>query len=86
MIRVAGVQKESRILMVLSLWRTIRQGWPAFSKSIQFEVGVGNRIKFWHHVWCKGCTLREAFPKLYGISCNKGSFIEDVNFSNQRLH
>ena len=41
----------------VSLWRTIRQGWPAFSKSIQFEVGVGDITKFWHHVWCGSCTL-----------------------------
>ena len=71
----------------VSLWSTIRQGLPAFLKSIQFEVGVGNRIKFWHHVWCEGCTLQKAFPKLYSISCNKGSSIEDVmHFPNQRLH
>ena len=71
----------------VSLWRTIRQGWPVFSKSIQFEVGVGDRIKFWYHVWCGSCTLQEAFPELYNISCNKESSVADVmHFPNQRLH
>ena len=71
----------------VSLWRTIRQGWPAFSKSIQFEVGVGDITKFWHHVWCGSCTLQEAFLELYNISCNKESSIADaMHFPNQRLH
>ena len=87
MIGVVGVQKESLFLMVLVFQRTIRQGWPTFSKSIQFEVGVGKRIKFWHHVWCGGCTFQEAILELYNISCNKESSIEDVmHFPNQRLH
>ena len=29
----------------VSLWRSIRQGWPAFFKSTIFKVGNGNRIK-----------------------------------------
>ena len=62
----------------VSLWRTIRQGWLVFSKSIQFEVGVGDRIKFWHHVWCGSSILREAFLELYNISCSKESSIADV--------
>ena len=71
----------------VSLWRTIRKGWPFFSKSIQFKVGVGDRIKFWHHVWCGSCTLQDAFPELYNISCDKESSVADVmHFPNQRLH
>ena len=79
--------KRSLKSLCVSLWRTIRQGWPAFSKSIHFEVGVGDKIKSWHHVWCGSCTLWEAFPELYNISCNKESSIADVmHFPNQRLH
>ena len=29
------------------LWRSIRMGWEDFSKNIRFEVGVGDRVKFW---------------------------------------
>ena len=29
----------------VSLWRSIRQGWPAFFKSTIFKVSNGNRIK-----------------------------------------
>ena len=38
-------------------------------------------------MWCGSCTLREAFPELYNISCNKESSIADVmHFPNQRLN
>ena len=29
------------------LWRSIRKGWEVFSQHIRFEVGVGDRVKFW---------------------------------------
>ena len=64
----------------ISLWRTIRQDWPTFSKSILFEVGTGNRVNFWHHLWCGGSTLLDAFSELYSISCNKESSIANVMF------
>ena len=38
----------------VSLWRTIRQSWPTFSKSIIFEVGTSNRVRFWHYLWGGG--------------------------------
>ena len=70
--------KEVTATYGVSLWRTIRQGWPAFFKSITFKVDNGNRIKLWHHLWCEGCTLREAFSELYSFSCNKDSYLVDV--------
>ena len=55
--------------------------------SFIFKVGNGNRIKLWHHLWCGGCTLWEAFLELYSFSCNKDSYLADVmSFPNQRLH
>ena len=79
--------KEVTATYDVSLWRTIRQRWPAFFKSIILKVGNGNRIKFWHHLWCGDCTLRETFPELYYFSCNKDSYLVDVmSFPNQRLH
>ena len=78
--------KEVTAAYDVSLWRAIRQGQPAFSKSIIFKVGNGSRIKLWHHLWCGGCTLQEAFSKLYSFSCNKDSYLADVmSFPNQRL-
>ena len=31
----------------VSLWRTIRHGWPSLSCHVQYEVGDGTRVKFW---------------------------------------
>ena len=84
MIGVAGVQrtlwcqfldKTGRIMCPCN----IGQDWPNFSKFIKF--GAGNRVQFWHDLWCEGCTLREAFLELYSISCNNESAI----FPKQRL-
>ena len=71
----------------VSLWRSIGQGWPTFSKFILFYVGVGNRVKFWLDLWHGDSTLKEAFLELYGISCNKGYSIAKVkSFPNLLLH
>lgn len=41
----------------VSLWKTIRQGWPMFLHYIQYEVGDGLRVKFWQDVWCGESSL-----------------------------
>lgn len=28
-------------------------------------------VKFWHDLWCRDSLLKEAFPKLFGISRDK---------------
>lgn len=30
------------------LWRSIMMGWEEFSEYISFEVGLGDRVQFWH--------------------------------------
>ena len=52
----------------VSVWKSIRSGWLDFSKLLWFDVGDGTRIKFWEDVWCRDCSLKEAFPELYSIS------------------
>ena len=32
------------------LWKTISSDWPTFSRYIQFQIGDGTRVKFWHDV------------------------------------
>ena len=49
------------------LWRSIRKGWEVFSKHIWFEVGVGDRVKFWTDQWCGDLPLHLSFPVVYRI-------------------
>ena len=53
------------------LWRSIQKGWEVFSKYIRFEVGVGNRVKFWTDQWCGDLPLHLSFPVVYGIATNR---------------
>ena len=46
-----------------------------FSKNIQFEVGVGNRVKLWIDQWCGDSPLQLTFPIVYGIASNKGASV-----------
>ena len=62
----------------VSLRRFIRSGWLNFSKLLQYDLGDGTRVKFWKHVWCGDCTLKEAFPELYCLSRTRDSSMAEV--------
>ena len=51
-------------------------GWEAFSKNIQFKIGVGSRVKFWIDWWCGDLPLRLAFPVLYNIATNREASVD----------
>ena len=53
------------------LWRSIRKGWEVFSKHIRFEVGMGDRVRFWTDQWCGDLPLHLSFPVVYGIAINR---------------
>ena len=57
-------------------------GWEDFSKNIRFEVGVGDRVKFWTDHWCGDSPLQLIYSSVYGIASNKGA---SVAFSLDRL-
>ena len=62
----------------VSLWKFITSGWLIFSKLLQYDMGNGIRVKFWKHVWCGDCTLKEAFPELYCLSKARDSSVAKV--------
>ena len=64
------------------------KGWEVFSKNIQFEVGVGDRVKFWTYRWCGDLPLQLSFPVVYGIATNRetsmASSIEQLGIGARR--
>jgi len=59
----------------VGLWKNIRKGWSLFSSHTRFILGNGSRIRFWDDVWCGEMPLKEAFPGLFDIVCDKNSFV-----------
>ena len=63
-------------------------GWEDFSKNIRFEVGVGDRVKFWTDQWCGDPPLKSTFPSVYGIASNKeasvASSLERLGIEDRR--
>jgi hypothetical protein len=51
--------------------------WHCFSSHIRLIPGDGSRISFWGEVWCGSSPLKEAFPGLYSLACNKEASIAD---------
>ena len=70
------------------LWRSIRMGWEVFSKNIQIEVGVGDRVKFWTDRWCGDSPIQLTFLAVFGIASNKAasmvSYLERLGIEEQR--
>ena len=60
------------------LLEAVRSGWLTFSKLLQYDVGDGTRVKFWKHVWCGDCTLKDTFLDLYCLSRARDSLVAKV--------
>ena len=81
--RVGGwTSKLGRGVHGCGLWRSIQMVWEVFSKNIQFEVGVGDRVRFWKNRWCGDLTLQLIFSVVYGIATNNET---SVHSSLERL-
>ena len=61
----------------MSLWKTISSG-STLSSYIQFEIGDGTRVRFWHDDWCGDNPLSVCFPKLFGTSSGKEVYVADL--------
>jgi hypothetical protein len=59
----------------VGLWKNIKKGWSLFSSHTRLVLGDGSRIRFWDDVWGGEMPLKEAFPSLYDIACDKNSLV-----------
>ena len=44
---------------------------------IRYGVGDVSHISFWHDIWCRDRSLKEAFLELFCIARNKEAWIRD---------
>ncbi|KAM1157902.1 hypothetical protein ACFX1X_028768 [Malus domestica] len=63
-----------------SPWKDISSGAHQFLGCCKFEVGNGERVRFWEDGWLAGGPLKEQFPRLFLLSRkhnhNISSFVE----------
>ena len=52
----------------IGIWEAIRNGWEAFKDKTSFQVGSGNKVKFWKDTWCRDLSLTDSFLDLYSIA------------------
>ena len=62
----------------VSLWKTISSGWSTFSRYIQFQIGDGTGVKFWHDGQCGDNPLSTCFPNLFRINNDKEAYVADL--------
>lgn len=55
----------------VGVWKGIRKGWEPFKRCISFEVGSGEKVRFWKDAWCGDTKLRRVFPNLFNIEENQ---------------
>jgi hypothetical protein len=71
----------------VGLWKNIKKGWESFTGYTRFDVGDGTRTSFRHELWCGDLALKVDFPLLFGIACEKDTFVvnnlEFLGISNQ---
>jgi hypothetical protein len=59
----------------VGLWKNIKKRWSLFCSHTRLILENGSRIKFWDDVCSGEMPLKEAFPVLYGITCDRDALI-----------
>jgi hypothetical protein len=61
-----------------SLWKHVMMGWEVFASHFGHDVGMGDRVLFWHDSWCSDRPFKETFLVLFGCSLNQDDFVASV--------
>ena len=61
-----------------SLWKGIMLGRDKFRSHIELVAGRGDRVLFWHDIWCCGIPLKSLFLVLCSCASNKTASIESL--------
>ena len=62
----------------VGLWKAIRKEWKYLSGRLAYQVGNGQRMRFWLDKWCGYEPLSESFPSSFTLSMSKEAWVADV--------
>ena len=62
----------------MGLWKAIRKEWNYLNGRLAYQVGNGQKVRFWMDKWCGDEPLCESFPSLFTISSSKEAWVTDV--------
>lgn len=60
--------KEPKWSYGCSVWKDIFKEMERYKSGIGYVIGWGNKVSFWHDVWCGATSLCQAFPEVYAIA------------------
>uniref|UniRef100_A0A2N9G0Y7 Uncharacterized protein n=1 Tax=Fagus sylvatica TaxID=28930 RepID=A0A2N9G0Y7_FAGSY len=72
------ISRKLKGLHGCGLWKGIMSDWDFFSQHMMLVAGRGDRILFWHDLWCGETPLKTLFPVLFSCSSNKTASIESL--------
>ena len=62
----------------VGLWKAIRKEWLILNGSLAYQVGSGQRVRFWTDKWCGNEPLCESFSSLFSITMSKNVWVSEV--------
>ncbi|KAJ9691054.1 hypothetical protein PVL29_013294 [Vitis rotundifolia] len=62
----------------VGLWKAIRKKWWLLDGRFAYQVGNGQRVRFWKDKWCEDGPLCESFASLFSISLSKDAWVSEV--------
>ena len=67
-------------IVVVARFNVCREGEGdgSFQKEVGWNVGCGDKARFWEDVWVGNTNLKTLYPRLFSLSLNKGQKVGEV--------
>ena len=63
------------------MWKNIRASVEVFFGQVEYVVGEGHRIRFWHGPWSEPIPLKDLYPGLFACSVSKEAWIFELGLA-----